>query len=485
MQIGLPLLERKATTLDLKNKKVLVVGLGRSGFSSAHFLLQHGATVTVTDIQKEKSLKESADKLRQAGVKLELGEHNINSFITSDLIILSPGVPKEITPLRRAQEMGVPVISEVELAYRFCKSKIIAVTGSNGKTTTVSLIGDMLHHAGFRAAVAGNIGNPFIDLVNRKGIDYFVVELSSFQLETIEFFKPYISVLLNVTPDHMDRYPDFNAYAEAKRRIFLNQEEEDIAILNEDDAVCRETIQELPFKKVLFSRKRELSQGVYLKNQKIVARLNSEELEIIPIKEIKIKGVHNIENIMAAIAVGLMCKADIESMRKTFSYFAGLEHRLEEVTTIQGITFYNDSKATNIDSVSKALESFNRPLILLMGGRDKGGNFASLGPLIKEKVKLLLLVGEASGKIASSLSGIVPIRCFQTYSEAIEIGFKHAKPKDIFLFSPGCTSYDMFTNFEERGNYFKKQVINFKRRVQEECPGNLHRIRSFFLFLWS
>jgi UDP-N-acetylmuramoylalanine--D-glutamate ligase len=485
MQIGLPLLERKATTVDLKNKKVLVVGMGRSGFSSAHFLLKHGATVTATDIQEEKNLMASADKLRQAGVKLECGEHKINSFITSDLIILSPGVPKEITPLRRAQEMGIPVISEIELAYRFCKSKIIAVTGSNGKTTTVSLLGDMLQHAGFKAAVAGNIGNPFIDLVDRKRIDYFVVELSSFQLETIELFRPYISVLLNVTPDHMDRYSGFNAYAEAKKRIFLNQKEGDIAILNADDIVCHEIIQELPFKKVLFSRKRELNEGIFLRNQKIVSRLNDEEQEIIPIKEINLQGVHNIENIMAAVAVGLLCNADIERLRETFRYFAGLEHRLEEVTTIQGVTFYNDSKATNIDSVSKALESFDRPLILLMGGRDKGGDFASLGSLIKEKVKLLLLVGEASGKIASSLAGIVPIRCLKTYSEAIETGFKHAKPKDIFLFSPGCTSFDMFTNFEERGKYFKKQVINLKRKVQEECRGNLHRIKSFFLFLWS
>lgn len=483
MQRTLPLLERGANTLDLKAQKILVVGLGQSGLAAAQFLLKQGAMVTVTDIQEEAKLKKAASILKQQGVRLELGEHRVPSFLESDLIILSPGVPKEITPLRKAKEKGIPILSEVELAYRFCKGNIIAVTGSNGKTTTVSLLGEMLKRAGYRVEVAGNIGKPFIDLVKIPRTHYYVIELSSFQLETIEQFRPNISILLNITPDHLDRYSSFSAYAQAKKRIFENQDKSDIAILNADDPASISIIQELNLKKILFSRKKQLENGIYIRGGRILARIKAIEKEIIPVKEIGIKGIHNLENIMAASAVGLLCDIALDQMREVFSRFKGLEHRLEKVVTIQGVTFYNDSKATNIDAVSKALQSFECPIILLMGGRDKGGDFASLRQLIKGKVKLLILIGEASGKIASSLSGVVPIRCCRTFSEAIEIGFSDAEQKDVFLLSPGCTSFDMFENFEERGNHFKQEVINFKRKFEERCPGNSHQIRSFFLFL--
>jgi len=469
MQITLPLIERKVKQLNLRNKKVLVVGLGKSGSSAAKFLIRRGAKVTVTDILEEDKLKEAAQGLRKQGAHLELGEHRMESFVDCELIILSPGVPKEITPLKKAQQKGIPIISEVELAYRFCKGKIIAVTGSNGKTTTVSLLGKMMQKAGYKVCVAGNIGKPFIELLNKPRTDYYVVELSSFQLETIEKFKPDISLLLNITPDHMDRYPSFSAYAEAKRRIFLNQTRDDMAILNADDPACQTIIRELKIRNFLFSRQKKLGIGIYLKEQNIVSRIEGQERIIIPIKDIKIKGVHNIENIMAAAAVGIVCEIEREKMRYVFSRFSGLEHRMEKVTTIEGVTFYNDSKATNIDAVSKALQSFDNPIILLMGGRDKGGDFTSLAPLIKEKVKLLLLIGEASGKIASSLSGIAPIMFCRTFYEAIEIGFSKANPEDVFLLSPGCTSFDMFNNFEERGEHFKREVIKFKNQRKDNA----------------
>jgi len=456
----------KIEASDLRGKKVLVVGAARSGEAAASFLLRHKAKVTLTDIRTEAELESSLTPLRKRGAELETGGHRLETFLNSELIVLSPGVPLTIEPLQEAKGRGILVISEVELAYHFLKGKIIGVTGSNGKSTTAALIGELLNQGGYRAVMAGNIGNPLCGVLNNELIDYYVVELSSFQLESIVAFRPHISLLLNLTPDHLDRYPSFEDYIRAKERIFENQTGEDYAILNADDPVSQPLIKRLPLNKLFFSRKKRLeSRGIFLKGDFMVYR-NAEDREIIKTEEIGIWGSHNLENAMAAAAVGMLCGVEPRSIRNALRSFRGLEHRLEYVTTIKGIAFYNDSKATNIGAVYKSLESFPGNIILLLGGRDKGGDFAHLRKLVEERVKLILVIGEAKEKILSSLQGTAPLLPCSTMREAVETGFHCGKAGDTFLLAPGCTSFDMFANFEERGRVFKEQANRLREREE-------------------
>ena len=446
-------------TLDLRDKKALVVGLGKSGIAASQLLHRHGAIVTATDSNPVETLSDDAKDLQSLGIKIEAGGHRTESFISSDLIVLSPGVPKEIKPMTMAKERGVRIISEIELACRFIDAPVIAITGSNGKSTTTTLIGEILKAKGDKVFVGGNIGTPLCDyLLSDDTAECVVAEISSFQLETIEEFRPKISILLNISPDHLDRYHNVSDYAEAKFRIFENQRKGDFAIINGDEPWSHELLNRLKCTAVMFSRKKKITNGIYAENGWIVSDMDGHKCRVCEISQIGIKGVHNLENAMAAVAAALLYGCDPSVIESALKKFTGLEHRLESVRNLDGVRYINDSKGTNVGAVLKSLESFNEPLLLIAGGRDKGSDFSSLRPLIKEKVKNLILIGEARDKIAEAIGGMTNTSFASTLEEAVSIAHREAVKGDIVLLSPACASFDMFKNFEDRGRKFKEIV---------------------------
>lgn len=400
------------------------------------------------------------DALRNTGVTIVTGGHPEALFLTSDLIVVSPGVPLTIEPLHRARQAGVKIASEVELASWFLKGKVVAVTGSNGKTTTTTLIGKLLSEGGIPTLVGGNIGTPLISLADSSREDgVTVVELSSFQLEAIERFHANVAVLTNVTPDHLDRYDSFESYARAKERIFASQTADDLAVLNAADAVVMEMRPRVRARVCLFSSMMNLEEGLCVTGDAIVSRGGGRERELVRKEEIKLLGAHNLENIMASLAVGLECGVSTGSLRSTISRFQGVEHRLEPVTAIHGVRFFNDSKATNVDAAEKAILSFSGGLILILGGKDKDGDFTALAPLIRERVDHVLLVGAASDKIARQLEGACPITRCSSMRDAVRAGFRLGRPGSTVLLAPACASFDMFDNYEHRGRVFKQEVL--------------------------
>jgi len=444
---------------DLKGKRVLVVGLGRSGISASRLLLQRGATVVATDRRPLSVLPGEARALEKVGVKIRAGQHFPEDFITVDMVVVSPGVDTHMSYLDLARERGVPVIGELELSSWFIEEPLIAITGSNGKSTTTTLISQMLKQSGKKIFTGGNIGIPLAEYA-LQGIkqDYIVVEVSSFQLETTGTFSPFISILLNITPDHMDRYRDLKEYMETKYRIFNIQKGPGYAILNMDDPLCKD-MSNIPGRyTIYFSRRHRVKKGVYIDRDHIVTTIGGEPVSIISVKEIALQGVHNLENAMAATAGALLAGCGPESIRDVLKEFRGLEHRMEFVREIGGVRFINDSKGTNVGAVMKSLEGFDRPVVLIGGGRDKNGDFSPLKPLIKEKVRLLILLGEAKEKIKKTLNGMAPVILVDTMEEAVRTAYNHAHPGDVVLLSPGCASFDMFRNFEERGRIFKEIV---------------------------
>ncbi len=444
---------------EFRGKKILVVGLARSGLAAANFLLGRGARVTVTDTKTREQLEDALRQLR-GPVRLALGGHRAEDFMGADLIVLSPGVPSRLDPIRRAALRGVPVWSEVELAFRCLRGRFVGVTGSNGKTTTTALVGRMFADAGRPHAVAGNIGAALIGFAeDGLGERVFVVELSSFQLENIHQFRCHAAALLNVTPDHLDRYDSFGEYAECKRRIFLNQTAADFAVLNLDDPVASRTA-ELQGQVVPFSRRRPLEEGVFVVEGKIRARWDGLDQTVIPTNEIRLLGNHNVENALAATALGLVCGLEPESMAGTLRTFAGVEHRLEFVRTVSGVDFYNDSKATNVDSAVKALESFERPLLVILGGLDKEGDFSPLQSLVRDRAKRVIVIGKAAPKIEAALTGWAPIQRARDLEEAVRFGYDEADPGDVVLLAPACASFDAFLNYEHRGRVFKDLVAS-------------------------
>lgn len=450
--------------MDLAGKKVVVVGLGRSGLALVEFLCRRGARVIATD---KKSAAELGDHtltyLHTLGVPLELDAHSTATLLGADLILLSPGVPLSIEPIQRALEAQVPVLGEVEMAGRFLRGRIVGVTGSNGKTTVTSLIGVILSRAGFFTQVGGNIGTPLTSLIDRSREDGFVVvELSSFQLETIHTFRPHMAVMTNISPDHLDRHGTLGEYINAKRRIFLNQTEADWAVLNADDPIVIQMMYDTKARLILFSRRRELDEGVFVQQEQIVCRIEAEEQSLIRLDEIPLRGWHNVENVMAAMAVGIAAGASIESMREAVKTFPGVEHRLEWVGRIDDVDYYNDSKATNVDSTIKALEAFDGNLIVILGGRDKGSNFEPLRPLIAERAKHVLLLGEASPKIARALNDAAPMTVVTSMAEAVQRAHALAEAGDTVLLAPACASFDLFENYEHRGHVFKDEVRKLK-----------------------
>jgi UDP-N-acetylmuramoylalanine--D-glutamate ligase len=443
--------------VEVKGKKILVVGLGRSGVAAAEFLHARGAIVTANDAQPEEKL--AAAGLRGRGVEVVAGAHPRELFENADLIVASPGVPLAIEPFRQARAAGVAVISEVELAARYLRGRLVGITGTNGKTTTTTLIYELLRRAGLPAQVGGNIGTPLVSLVEGSRDDGLtVIEISSFQLEAVERLHLFAAALLNITPDHLDRYASVEEYAEAKANIFRNQTPEDLAVLNYDDARVRGMSERTRAHAVYFSRERELDEGIFLRGDDVVSRGGGRERVLISRGEIGVRGAHNLENVMAALAVGLACGAPPDSMRQTVREFKGVEHRLEFVAEIDGVKFYNDSKATNVDSAIKSLEAFDGGVVVILGGKDKGSDYAPLAPLVSERCEHVILIGAAADKIAAALEGAKPLHCAATMEGAVKLGRRLAAPGGTVLLAPACASFDMFENYEHRGRVFKEAV---------------------------
>jgi UDP-N-acetylmuramoylalanine--D-glutamate ligase len=449
---------------DLEGKRVLVVGLARTGMAVSLFSAGYGAIVIATDDKPESALAEPARRLRAAGVKLELGAHNPATFLEQDLIVLSPGVPRNLPALEGARAKGIPVWSEIELAWRFLRGKLVAITGSNGKTTTTSLLAHILKMSGIDTLVGGNIGVPLLALVESSTPSTVTVaEVSSFQLEAIAEFRPAVGVLLNLTPDHLDRHASFDVYAQAKMRLFENQLEGDAAVLNADDP---EVTRRMPARPRIywFSRQKRVAAGAFLHDGQIIFGKEGSEIPLLRRDEIPLRGEHNVENVLAACSGAYLAGADPDAIASGVKTFRGVEHRLEFVAEIGGVALYNDSKATNVDASLKAIEAFAGPLIVILGGKDKGAPYTSLREPLHRRAHLAILIGAAAEKIESELSGAVPLVRAGTLERAVEIAMESAHSGDTVLLAPACSSFDQFDNYEHRGRVFKELVARLENR---------------------
>ncbi len=445
--------------MKLDGQKVLVVGLARTGLATARFLKERGALVSATDIKQSQEIgPEAGREIDAMGLRVEWGGHREETFLDQDLIVASPGVDLAIGPIRKAMSKGVPVLSEIELASCFIRAPIVAVTGTNGKTTTVLLLGAMLKEDGRRVGVGGNVGEPLILFAGeKKEWEALVVEISSFQLEAIETFRPRISILLNVTEDHLDRYTSYADYIEAKSRIFVNQRPEDDAVLNGDDPTVMRLAEPVKARKSFFSLREKENRTAFYDRPDI--RLRTEEgEETYSISEAPLKGVHNVENMMAATTAARLFGCSRRAVQDTLNRFEGIEHRLEFVRELEGVRYYNDSKGTNVGSVVKSLESFSGPVILIAGGKDKEGDLSPLKELIRNRVRELVLIGDAKERMARELGGLTETRTAKTLEEAVLLARAAAKSGEIVLLSPACSSFDMFKDYKERGRVFKEAV---------------------------
>ena len=447
--------------MELKNKKILVVGLAKTGVACARFLASKGARVTVTDMRSETALAGQLTELAGCDIIWELGRHDEATFHASDLIVVSPGVPMDLPQLGAAQHAGREIISEVELAARFIEAPLAAITGTNGKTTTTSILGAIFKHNGYHTFVGGNIGTPLIALAESHQMwDQVVAEISSFQLEWITSFRPTVAALLNLSEDHLDRYADYQAYINAKLRIFENQTEDDFAVVNRDDPLVWEHAQKLTASLFPFSRKIELEEGIFYRDGIITYRHNGHE-ECFPTAAIRLQGVHNLENIMAAAACALLLGCRPDETFETILCFEALHHRMEFVREVNGVSYYEDSKATNVGSVEKALESFAN-ITLIAGGKDKGGSYGPLAPLIQERVRHLILIGEAAERMERELGKLTETHRAASMEDAVQRAAQVTLPGGIVLMSPACSSFDMFKDYEERAQCFIAAVMALK-----------------------
>ncbi len=457
--------------MDLAGKNILIVGFGMSGIATARFAKNKGASVTISDMASEKELAPNLSAAQELGVNMEFGQHTVNTFERADLIVISPGVPHTILPIQHAKAKGVPVLGEVELAARYIREPIVAISGTNGKTTTTTLLGNMLKNSGFKVFVGGNIGNPLINYLNqREPAEIVVAEVSSFQLDTIDTFRPRVGVLLNIKQDHMDRYPDFKAYVASKGRIFENQKEGDIAVINEADPAVRSIGNRLKSRKLHFFYNGNFHSGVL--EGAAITRGNSRSTAAIVIQtkeapkrsldlsRANLQGMHNIENAAAASLAALAIGGTFEGVQSAVDNFQGLSHRLEHIATINDIQFFDDSKATNVDAVVRALEAFEKPVVLIMGGRDKGGNFEVLNGHVRQHTKKLILMGEAKDNIQSVLRSACKggTQTANTMKDAVLLAYQAADPGDVVLLSPACSSFDMYGSYAERGEDFSRAV---------------------------
>jgi len=453
--------------MDVNGKRVLVVGLGKSGVASALFLQRQGARVSVSDAKSPEQLRQEIPVLLDAGITVETGEHGERTFREQDLIVVSPGVPVDMPLLARARDRGVPLIGEIELAFQFLKGNIVAVTGSNGKTTTTTLVGDVIAASGRDTLVGGNIGTPAITFVETATErTWIVLEVSSFQLETVESFRPKIAAVLNVTPDHLDRHYTLENYTAAKKRIFENQTSDDFAILNADDATCVAMGGSVKSQLYWFSRQRQVERGAFVRGEDVVWRDANREQVILAIREVPLKGSHNLENVLAAVCVGMLVKAEPAAIRRAVEEFRAVEHRLEYVGTVRGVEYYNDSKATNVDATIKALESFPGKLHLILGGKDKGSDYSVLNDLIAQRVKRVYTIGAAAAKIESQIRGAEVLHS-ETLDAAVKRASELAGAGEVVLLAPACASFDQFDSYEHRGRVFKGLVRELAAREQE------------------
>jgi UDP-N-acetylmuramoylalanine--D-glutamate ligase len=444
--------------IELTGKRVLVVGLARTGIATALFCAERGARVTATEERSETQLSETAAKLRAAGVALELGGHIPETFLQQDLIVPSPGVPLDLPVLAAARSAQIPVWSEIELAWRFLRGRLVCITGSNGKTTTTALVGHILEKARMAVQIAGNIGTPLISRVDVSSESGFtVVEASSFQLEAIEAFRPDIAVLLNLTPDHLDRHGSFESYSRAKTRMFENQRERDAAVLNADDAAVSQLAPSVP-QIFWFSRQKRVAAGCFLRDDQIVFRRDGLETVLLPREMIGLRGDHNVENVLAAATAATLAGVEPAVIGEAVRTFAGVEHRIEYVATVSGVEYFNDSKATNVDATLKAIDAFPGRLLIILGGKDKGSDYSLLRPSLEKKARMALLIGSAADKIESQLGRVVPVERAGTINGAIAIAARIAQPGDTVLLAPACASFDQFENYEHRGRVFKQLV---------------------------
>src|SRR3984893_3051885 len=445
--------------MDLNGKRVLVVGLGKSGVASALFLKAHGAQVTVSDTKTGDELHSEIPVLLDHGITVETGGHGERTFRGQDLIVVSPGIPLDAPALVQARALGGSVIGEIELAARFLRGPIVAITGSNGKTTTTTLTGEIMTAGGFSALVGGNIGTPAIALAERATPESVIVlEVSSFQLETIHSFRPKVAVILNVTPDHLDRHRTFEAYVDAKARILENQQSADLAVLNADDPTCVALAARTKAQVFWFSRQKEVQQGAWVVDGNILFRDGARQGEIMLVSEIPLKGAHNLENVLAAVCAGALMGCAPGKIRQAVHDFKAVEHRLEYVATVRGVEYYNDSKATNVDATIKALESFPANIHLILGGKDKGSDYTVLNDLLRQRVKSVYTIGAAADKIQSHIKGATQVISSRIIESAVKQAAAAAQPGDVVLLAPACASFDQFQNYEHRGRAFKELV---------------------------
>ena len=445
--------------MELKNKILCVIGLGKTGIAVANFLSREGARVTVTDSKPREQLLEPLKQLR-ADVKTRF--ENSEPPSDAELVVLSPGVDIHSSFLENANQTRIEIISEIELANRFNTVPIIAITGTNGKSTCTSLIAEIISQSGKTVHAGGNLGTPFISLLDQGDADYRILELSSFQMEATSGLHPIVSVILNISPDHMDRHKDFKSYVELKEKIFAHQTQNDFLILNQDDPNTRNLGKGCPAERILFSTQTELDKGIFLRGNRIIARFQNNEREMISLESLS-KGMRwQVENILPAIAVALLLDVSQEVILQALKNFTVLEHRLEWVRTMNGIDFVNDSKGTNVGSVCKSLNTFDCPIILIAGGKDKETDFSPLKSLMKEKVKHLVLIGETRDKFKGILNGSFGYEESDSLEEAVRLAKAKAEEGDVVLLSPACASFDMFKDYEDRGNCFKTIVKNLE-----------------------
>ncbi|ADG83007.1 UDP-N-acetylmuramoyl-L-alanine--D-glutamate ligase [Thermincola potens] len=451
--------------LNLKNKRVLVVGIGKSGLAVAGFLAGKGASVTITDKKARQDLGQAVNSLPKE-VTVAAGAYPEVTPDSFDMVVTSPGVPLTEQPLRQALERKVPLLSELELAYRFARSPIVAITGTNGKTTTTTLTGEIFKAAGRRVLVGGNIGLPLVAEVEKYAReDIIVAEVSSFQLECIHRFKPKVSIILNFTPDHLDRHGTFENYILAKARIFENQGPEDFAVLNFDDPKVAACAEQVKAQVIFFSRRHKLEKGVYVRQDRIIIDLGQGSKDVCSVKDIFIRGNHNLENALAATAAAATLGVEPEVIAEVLRTFRGVPHRMEHVAEIDGVAYINDSKGTNPDAAMKALDSYDQPLVLIAGGRNKGSDFTAFAAKVREKVRALVVLGECADEIIESMNkvGFSNIYRAHTLEEAVRKAAEVANPGEIVLLSPACASWDMFKDFEQRGEKFKEVVLSLRR----------------------
>jgi UDP-N-acetylmuramoylalanine--D-glutamate ligase len=476
--------------MELKNKRVLVVGLGKSGMAAALFLRDKGARVTVSDTRSMAALEKEIPGLLDAGIMVEAGGHGLLTFRRQDLIVVSPGVPYDTPELKQVRAFGLPIIGELELACRYLQGRVVAITGSNGKTTTTSLLGKIFADAGGPTLVGGNIGTPVIELIgpsielarrveekqntgilrsaqndkqsagNDKQDLWSVLEVSSFQLETVEEFHPHIAVVLNITPDHLDRHGTFENYAAMKTRITAQQTAEDFLVLNGEDKPTQVLAGKTAAQVFWFSGRRPIKQGAFVHGESVlfIPREGAKAEPVMPVAEIPLRGAHNVENVLAAVCAARLGGVAAKSIRASVASFKAVEHRLEFVAAVRGVEFYNDSKATNVDATKKALEAFPGGVHLILGGKDKNSDYAELSDLLRERCKIVYTIGSAAEKIERQLAGVVKIVLATTLDVAVRKAAEDAVAGDVVLLAPACSSFDQFENYEQRGRIFKELV---------------------------